>query len=183
MAEGVCRGLQRCLDEELGKRQADRRESIFRVQLGTVEDEHCRYYLQALTTMHRAPIIGLGEKVSGFPVVWVGTGGRWYGRAGTNITMALRKALQQALMDGQNQTISHMPQAVAVSAVRSNETGPVRLEIPSCEGMTHLELFQSALQVLKQSSLRLSVFDLAIEPFLKEELAGVFGVQLREEES
>jgi hypothetical protein len=31
--------------------------------------------------------------------------------------------------------------------------------------------------------MRLFVFDLAIEPFLKEELAGVFGVLLREEES
>jgi putative thiazole-containing bacteriocin maturation protein len=183
IAEGVCRGLQRCLDEELSKRQVDRREPIFRVRLGTVEDECCGFYLQALTTMHGAPTIGLGEKVSGFPVVWVGTSGRWYGSAGLNITMALRKALQQALMDAQNQETSLKIQALEVSSVLLKEKVPLRLEIPACEETTQLEFLQSAMQVLKRNSMRLLVFDLAIEPFLKEELAGVFGVLLREEES
>ncbi|NUK31768.1 putative thiazole-containing bacteriocin maturation protein [Parageobacillus sp. VR-IP] len=179
IAEGICRGLQKCLDEELSKRQVNRREPIFQVQLGTVEDEHCRFYLQALTTMHGPPMIGLGEKVSGFPVVWVGTGGRWYGSAGLNITMALRKALEQALMDAQNQAASLRIQALEDSSVLLNEEEPLRLEIPACEGTAQLELLQSAMQVLEQNRMQLFVFDLAIEPFLKEELAGVFGVLLR----
>ncbi len=183
IAEGVCRGLQKCLDEELRKRQVNQRESIFRVRLGTVEDERCRFYLQALTTMHGSPTIGLGEKVSGFPVVWVGTGGRWYGSAGLNITMALRKALQQALMNAQNQATSLQIQELEDSSILLNEKEPLRLEIPACEETIQLEFLQSAMQVLKQNRMRLFVFDLAIEPFLKEELAGVFGVLLREEEA
>jgi hypothetical protein len=39
------------------------------------------------------------------------------------------------------------------------------------------------LEVLKRNRKRLLVLDLAQEPFLKEGLAGVFGVLLREEES
>ncbi|MGX1901143.1 putative thiazole-containing bacteriocin maturation protein [Thermolongibacillus altinsuensis] len=183
IAEGICRGLQRCLDEKLSKRQVNQREPIFRVRLDSIEDEHCRFYLQALTTMHGPPTIGLGEKVLGFPVVWVGTSGRWYGSAGLNITMALRKALEQSLMNAQNQTTSHRMQALDDSSILLNEKESLSLEIPACEKMTQLELLQSAMQVLKQNSMRLFVFDLAIEPFLKEELAGVFGVLLREEES
>jgi putative thiazole-containing bacteriocin maturation protein len=182
MAEGICRGLQKCLDEELSKRQLNRREQIFRVRLGAVEDEHCRFYLQALTTMHGPPTIGLGEKVSGFPVVWVGTGGRWYGSAGLNITMALRKALEQAIMDAQNQATSFQIQALEESSIFLNEEKPLRVEIPACEETTQSELLQSAMQVLEQNRMRLFVFDLAIEPFLKEELAGVFGVLLRKED-
>jgi putative thiazole-containing bacteriocin maturation protein len=183
IAEGVCRGLQKCLDKKLSKRQVNQREPIFRVRLGSVDDEHCRFYLQALTTMHGPPMIGLGEKVSGFPVVWVGTNGRWYGSAGLNITMALRKALEQALMNAQNQATSFRIQALGNSSILLNEKEPLILEISACEETTQLEFLQSAMQVLKRNSMRLFVFDLAIEPFLKEELAGVFGVLLRKEDS
>ena len=58
-----------------------------------------------------------------------------------------------------------------------------KLEIPSCDEMTQLELLQSSIQVLNGNSKRLFVYDLTFEPFLKQELAGVFGVQVREEES
>ncbi|QPA32500.1 putative thiazole-containing bacteriocin maturation protein [Thermaerobacillus caldiproteolyticus] len=183
IAEGICRGLQRCLNEELNKRQVNQRESIFRVRLDAVEDERCRFYLQALTTMHGPPTIGLGEKVSGFPVVWVGTSGRWYGSAGLNITMAFQKALEQALMDSQNQAASFRTQALEESSVLLNEEAPLRLEILNCEEKTQLEFLQSAMQILKQNRMQLFVFDLTIEPFLKEELAGVFGVLLREEKA
>jgi hypothetical protein len=139
--------------------------------------------LQALTTMHGPPTIGLGEKVSGFPVVWVRTSGLWYGSAGLNITMALRKALEQALMNAQNQTVSLRKQALVASSILLYEKEPLRLDIPACEKTTQSDILHSAMQVLKQNSVRLLVFDLAMEPFLKEELAGVFGVLLREEES
>lgn len=182
-ADGVCRGLQRYLAEELSKQQVAQKNSVSRVQLSTVEDEHCRFYLQALTTMQGTPIIGLGEKVSGFPVVWVGTNGRWYGSVGLNITMALRKALQQALMKAQNEVDCLTMQALEVSSVPLEEKVPISLVIPTCEETTQSEILQSAMQVLKRNRKRLLVFELALEPFLKEELAGVFGVLVREEES
>ncbi|GGE24233.1 putative thiazole-containing bacteriocin maturation protein [Marinithermofilum abyssi] len=181
VAEGVCRGVQKCLAEEMGKQPVNQKSPVFRVQLSAVEDERCRFYLQALTTMQGAPVIGLGEEVSGFPVVWVSTNGRWYGSVGLNVTMALREALQQAL--SKNQATCLTTQALEASTVLLKERVPQNLLIPACEEAALSEVLQSALQVLKRSRKRLLVFDLALEPFLKEGLAGVFGVLLREEES
>ncbi|MFY0543893.1 putative thiazole-containing bacteriocin maturation protein [Brevibacillus sp. H7] len=181
IAEGVCRGLQKCLNDELGKRKMNQKPALSRVQLGAIEDERCQFYLQALTTMQGAPVIGLGAEVSGFPVVWVGTSGRWYGCVDLHVTMALRKALQQALLEAQNQAAILSPQAL--ESVFMEEKEQPSLVIPACKEAANSEVLQSALQVLKRNGKRLMVLDLAVEPFLKEELAGVFGVLLREEGS
>lgn len=182
-AEGICRGLQRCLDEVLGKQQGGQVPFVSRVQLGAVEDKHCLFYLQALTTMKGEPMIALGEAVFGFPVVWVGTRYGWYGNAGLNVTMALRQALQQALLTAQNRPDGLKSQALEVSFVHLEEQVPLRLEIPACDAISQPEALQSALQVLNRNGKRLLALDLAVEPFMKEEIAGVFGVVLREEGS
>jgi hypothetical protein len=46
-----------------------------------------------------------------------------------------------------------------------------------------LEILQDALEILKTNGKHLLAVDLAVEPFLKETLGGVFGVVLREGES
>lgn len=182
-AEGVCRGLHRCLVEEQSKQKGDELHIVSQVQLSTVEDERCQFYLKALTTMHGEPTIGIGEEVSGFPVLWVGTNNRWYGSVGLNKTMALRKALQQALMKAQNEADCLTMQVLEVSSVFLEAKSLLSLEIFACKEMTQSEVLQSAIQILEQNHKRLLVFELALEPFLKEELAGVFGVLVREEES
>ncbi|TFE28653.1 putative thiazole-containing bacteriocin maturation protein [Cohnella luojiensis] len=183
--EGISRGLQKCLNEELRKQQADQKPSIFKVHLNAnaLEDERSLFYLQALITMERLPIIGLGAEVCGFPVVWVGTGGLWYGCVGLNVTMALRKALQYSLSKAQNKSACLATQAMEISSVLLEEKGPQNLMIPACEEAVQSEVLQSALQILKRNHKQLLVFDLALEPFLREGMAGVFGVLLREEES
>jgi hypothetical protein len=133
--------------------------------------------------MRGEPTIGLGEEVSGFPVVWVGANDHWYGSAGLNVTLALRKALQQALLKEQNNTACLTTHEFEVSSVFLKEKVPQSLVIPGYEEAAHSEVLQSALQNLKRNGKRLLVFDLAVEPFLKEKLAGVFGVLLRGEES
>ncbi|MFB4162944.1 putative thiazole-containing bacteriocin maturation protein [Alteribacillus sp. JSM 102045] len=178
--EGVCRGLKSCLAEELRK-QIDQKNFVSPVELSAVEDEQCRFYLQTLTTMEGAPLIGLGKEVSGFPVVWVGTNGIWYGSAGLTRTLALRKALQRPLMKAQNQEDCLTTQVFEVSSVTLEETMPQSIVI--MEETTQTEVLQSAIQVLERNQKRLSVFELELEPILKEELAGVFGVLLREEET
>ncbi|REK74187.1 putative thiazole-containing bacteriocin maturation protein [Paenibacillus paeoniae] len=183
VAEGIGRGLQRCLDKELAIRQAPQLSVVSQVQLGRVDDQHCSYYLQALTTVKGEPLIALGEEVFGFPVIWIGMRDGWYGHAGLNVTLALRKALQQALLAAQNQPDCLNSQALVCSSVHLEEQVPLRLiEIPACDE-SQQEVLQSAFQVLNRNSMRLLALDLAIEPFLKEEIAGVFGVVLREEES
>lgn len=182
-AEGVSRGLHMFLTKESGKRLANGKPFVKRVRLSAVEDERCRFYLQALTTMQGAPAIGLGEELSGFPEVWVGARGRWYGCIGLNKTMALRKALQLALWKAQNQTACLSAQGFEVSSVILEEKLPLSLAIPASEEAAQPRVLQSAIQVLERNRKRLLVFNMAVEPFLQEEPVRVFGVQLREEES
>jgi putative thiazole-containing bacteriocin maturation protein len=182
-AEGVSRGLRKCLTEALRRRYASEQPRISLLRVETVADEPCRYYLQALTTMQEAPLIGLGEDVCGFPVVWVGLNGRWYGSVGFHVASALRQSLQQALQKAQNQAAHSGMQAVEVPDVLLADKTPQSLSIPACEADDHVMVVQSALQVLRRNNKRLLVCDLALEPFLREGLAGVFGVLVREEES
>lgn len=180
--EAVCRGLLQCLAGELRRRQQNR-PSVYPVRLNEVKDERCQFYLNALNTMQGATMIGLGEELAGFPVVWVGAAGRWFGSAGLNVTTALRRALQQALAKVQNQGACMAAYALEASSVHLRDKDARSLVIPACAEAAQPEILQNALHVLKRSGKRIMVVDLALEPFLQEELAGVYGVLLREEES
>ncbi|MFC5603835.1 putative thiazole-containing bacteriocin maturation protein [Sporosarcina koreensis] len=173
VAEGICRGLQGCLDNELSVRLINNKIEITPLQVVTVEDESCRFYLEALTTMQGSPTIGLGEEVNGFPVIWVGTDDGWYGGVDLNITLALRKVLQQALMNP--------VYAQENSSFLLEEKALPSLVIPASDENSRPDILHSAIQILERNHKRLVVVDLAFEPFLKEGLAGVFGVLLREE--
>ncbi|MFF2445759.1 putative thiazole-containing bacteriocin maturation protein [Neobacillus sp. NPDC058068] len=175
-AEAVCRGLQAFLDKELKSRKGD--HTVYRVPIGAIEDKKCRFYLKALTTLNGSSAIGLKEDVLGFPVVCVRSNGHWYTGAGLNTTLALRDTLQQALFDAQNQINSVERQEK--KSMRYLEKSETKLNIPSFEEMTQLELLQSSIQVLNSNNKQLYVYDLSLEPFLKQGLAGVYGVQVRE---
>ncbi|MED4779580.1 putative thiazole-containing bacteriocin maturation protein [Brevibacillus choshinensis] len=183
VAESICRALQQCLSEELSKQLQDEEPAVTPIVLSQVEDQRCQYYVQALTAMQEAPKVGLGANVLGFPVVWVGTNECWYGSVGLNVTLALRKSLQRALLQKQNQTEYFTPQVEQAFTVQVRENEQQSLVISAFEEEGHPELLESSLQVLKQNGMRLVLCDLALESFLKEELAGVFGALLREEES
>ena len=121
--------------------------------------------------------------MSGFPVVWVGTKDGWYGSANLNITMALQQALQQALIKVQNKSDSSNELACEVTSVLLEEKMPVSISIPACEERIQADILQGAMEILKRNGKKVSVFELRLEPVFKEQLDGVFGVLLREEES
>ncbi|MED3574663.1 putative thiazole-containing bacteriocin maturation protein [Cytobacillus praedii] len=181
--ESVGRGLQKCLAEELSKQQRNQKYCVSKVQLSFIEDERCRFYLEALTTMRGAPIIATGKEVSGFPVVWVGTKDGWYGNTDLNITLALRKALQQALIEVQNIPDSSNELACEATSVLLEEKMPVSLSIPAYEERIQADTLQEAMGILERNGKRVLVFELGLEPVFKEQLDGVFGVLLLEEES
>ncbi|ULT57225.1 putative thiazole-containing bacteriocin maturation protein [Neobacillus drentensis] len=180
-AEAVCRGLQAYLDETLKKRQENPLNKVFRMSIGAIEDKKCRFYLNALITLNGAPTIGLKEDVLGFPIVSVRSKGCWYTGTGLNTTLALQNTLQQALLDAQNRVHSVVRQEGESMIYLEKEES--KLEITSCDDMTPLALLQSSIQVLNRNGKKLVVYDLAMEPFLKQELAGVYGVQVREGDS
>lgn len=181
-AESVGRGLQKCLTEQLRKQQKNQTNSIFRMELDRIEDERCRFYLKALSTMKEEPIIGLGEEVDGFPVVYVGTGDGWYGNADLNITMALRKSLQHALFKAQNDSDGFSATPLEETDVFLDESQTQRIAIPSSGDKIHAESMKEAIEILKRNQKQLVVYELELEPVFKQELEGVFGVLLREEE-
>ena len=65
--------------------------------------------------------------------------------------MALRNALQQALLNTQNHQINSMVVEHEMESAVFREKKEFKLDIPSCEDMTQLELLQSSIQVLHQN--------------------------------
>lgn len=183
VAEAILRGLRKCLFEELKSRSESSLPSVYRIQLSEVEDDFCRYCLRALATMRDTPVIGLGQEAAGFPVVWVGTNGYWYGGVGVNRTMALREALRQGLMRIQNDPADIQGQILERSSVKVEDALAQSLTIPGFDESEYGMMLQSVRQILQWNRKRIEVVDLSTEPFMKEELAGVFGVSLREEET
>ncbi|MBT2682698.1 putative thiazole-containing bacteriocin maturation protein [Bacillus sp. ISL-37] len=179
--EAVSRGLQKCLVEQLDQQRQQHEQYICPVELDAVEDERCRFYLEALTTMQGAPIIGLGKEVSGFPSIWVGTSSGWYGSTDLNLTLALRGALQQALFKHQNDSERNYTKVLDKSTVQLDEKVKPRLIIPSYEERIQSETMKEAVEVLKRNGKQLYVYELKLEPVFNQELVGVFGVLLREE--
>ncbi|MEC0711226.1 putative thiazole-containing bacteriocin maturation protein [Bacillus haynesii] len=168
LAEGVLRGLEKCLEHRLRERIKSGKEMISLVQLDGIEDRHSAFYLKALTVLYGKPEIGLGKNIEGFPVAWAGIRGRWYGSSGLNITLALRKALERALTD----------KDPLKGADVLLEPGELKLAIP-----VSAALQKTLLSTLKNNrGLQLYVYELPVEPFLKEKLAGIYCVQLRKEE-
>lgn len=176
--EALCRGLQVYLEEKLKNRKVNPQNTEMRLQLGKIEDSRCRFYLNALKTLNGTLSYGMEENIFGFPVIWVKSNGRKYTKPGLNAASALRNALFQALFDSQNHLNSG--EQIAAEGAVFLKTKESKLDVPSCENMTPTKLLKSSSEILKQNKLQLLVYDLAIEPFLMEDLAGVYGVQLRE---
>ena len=174
-AECVCRGLQKWLNVEFTKHAYSQENTADSVVLHTVEDERCRYYLQALTTIAGIPKIARGKNVAGFPVIWVNTDDSWYGSIGVTLTFALRNALQQALMNYQNNT----NQKEGFVIIEKKE--PQTLMIPVCDRDSQYEDLQNAKEILVQNHKQLEILELEWE-LVKTELAGILGVTVREEE-
>ncbi|QRG67194.1 putative thiazole-containing bacteriocin maturation protein [Brevibacillus choshinensis] len=181
-AEGICRALQSCLSKVLERQLQDHTPSITTVAWSQVEDQRCQYYLQVLSATQGEPRVGLGASVHGFPVVWVGIEQDWYGSVGLHVTLALRKSLETALLHVQNQNELRTGPALKVTSVQVLENGK-DLVIPLLEEEDDEKLLASCLEILGQNGKHMDLCDLAHESFLREELAGVFGVRLREEES
>jgi putative thiazole-containing bacteriocin maturation protein len=178
-AECVGRGLQKCLTDGLRKRESVQKSAVSRLQLGEVEDERCRFYIKALTTMQSEPEIGMGEELDGFPVVYVRGENGWYGNAGLTLTMALRSSLQHALFYAQNGTDAFDAKPVAAVAAEGSSGG---ISIPAIEDRIGPANLKEALETLKRNRKQVAVYELDIEPIFKQELEGVFAVLLREEE-
>lgn len=179
--EGVCRALQKYLSEEWIRLYEAEPPSITPIKLSHVEDERCRYYINALTTMQGSPSFGISETVIGFPVVWLRTNDCWYHAVDLNETRALRRVLLGALLDIQNKDSLFKGKINQLASVNVKEDEVMNLSITECDPFEHREVLKNALMHLQNNQKRLLVYNLTSEAFFNEELAGVFGISLREE--
>ncbi|WP_127583090.1 putative thiazole-containing bacteriocin maturation protein [Paenibacillus koleovorans] len=181
-AEAICRGLAASLNERLAERVKAERERtpVLPVRLTGIEDERCGYYWRTLAIMCGEPEVALGEAVDGFPTVWIGLGGSWFGQAGLNRTTALRGALQQALLKAQEEAWSG-GRGIELAAVHVQEARQ-SIAIQASNDADYPELLRSASAIAGRNGKRIRAFDCAYEPFMQDTLAGVVGVELREEE-
>ncbi|MGG1659906.1 putative thiazole-containing bacteriocin maturation protein [Brevibacillus sp. NRS-1366] len=181
VAEGLCRALFHYLSQVFADQQTTKVPKATRVKVTAVEDEQCQFYMRSLLTIGEKPHIGKGEDVCGFPVFWVGTSEGWYGSVGLYETQALRRALLHALMKSQNQASFQTMHTIIATSVELRESDR-QITIPVFEAETETTVWDLAQEVLKQNHQRVLVLSAAVEPFLQEDLAGVFALFLREEE-
>lgn len=182
MTEGFYRALQQHLNNKLYERQSHMLEELTTVDLTDIQDKHCKFYYDALSTIHETPKIAMSEEILSFPVVWVGINDRWYGASNINMTLALRNALQLSLFHVQNEEIPYRANILPESSIILYDTDSFRVEIQAEEEIPSVQSLQLALQHLEEHNFYPFVFDLAIEPFLKENLDGLYGVLIAKED-
>jgi len=182
--EAVYRGLSKCLAKLLRIRSAYREPAILKAEWGSVEDTRCRFYLTALKTMLHDPSIGLGEQLLGFPVIWAGTHGGWYGSPGISKTAAIRSALQQMLHAAQNVSLMPIPQPrdqVDLSTESDLSAIPPIIEALS-ENTDLAEDLREAFRILNLNRGKVSIYQITVEPDLKHFPGCLYGIVLEKEE-
>ncbi len=98
--EAIGRALQKSLMERLERRcSGPIPPAALEMTIDPIEDRHCLFYLDSLTLLKEGqpPIIAQGEACEGFPVFWIQMDNGWLGAVDLNPTLALRRALLQAL--------------------------------------------------------------------------------------
>jgi putative thiazole-containing bacteriocin maturation protein len=206
--EAIWRGIYQCLMHELKNRQCVGVSMVNPVQISSIEDEICAFYLRVLTASGGSPVFGICPPVLGFPVVFTAVNGKSGYGTGLNITMALRAALEQIIVTANRNSAAESTTDIANgSAIDSTNDSIIEAAIPNrtapkltistfkfveepadmanipAEGSIRSQDILSAIEILEQSGQKLIVLDLAVEPFLTDVIAGVFGVLLRQGES
>lgn len=179
--EAFNRALSRGLARRAEKAAAARPAAVRERRLGTIEDVHCRYCWRALTIeLGTPPVLGEGEDRLGFPTMWVRAGGRWHAGAGLNRTLALRSALQSALLSVCPPRPGAAPAAGREVRATTAAAEAPPLDIPETEEPSSARLAEDALRIVMANKYRLSIYELAMEPILRREFAGVLGLVLEE---
>lgn len=176
VVEGMCRALQNSLHDAFVK--SEEYSALSRLDTSHIQDERCRFLNQSLSAFCPEKIkIYSGEKVLGFPVVWVHANDHWYGSAGLNNKIALERALKTALINSQNKGTLFNPYGIKINSISCNtESQTLSLVDQSLH-----ETFASALQTLEKNNVRAEFFLLKAETIIEEHTAGIFGVKMCEE--
>lgn len=178
-AEGLNRALRHCLTLMYVSEMKGRQPTARPVHADTIADEPCQFYIRSFTTLGEKPTIAKGYEVYGFPVYWVGTRTGWYGSIGLQERDALRSALMYALQQIQTPTTQVSKYVLTAQSVGlAGEAIEVALNGVQEESE---KVWKQAVEVLALHHLSPLVMNAAVEPFLEEDLGGVFALLLSQE--
>ncbi|WJQ84271.1 putative thiazole-containing bacteriocin maturation protein [Brevibacillus brevis] len=176
-AEGLCRALQHCLTLTYVSEMKGRQPTARLVHVDSIVDEQSQFYVRSFATLGENLRIAKGHEVCGFPVYWVETHTGWYGSIGLLEREALRKALMYALQ--QIQTPTNQVSKYVLTAQSVCLTGEaIELARSSVQEESEKEVWKQAVEVLALHHLSPRIMNAAIEPFLEEDLGGVFALLL-----
>ncbi|MGG4440945.1 putative thiazole-containing bacteriocin maturation protein [Brevibacillus fortis] len=179
-AEGLCRALRHCLTLTYVSEMKGRQPTARSVDADSIVDEQSQFYVRSFATLGEKPTIAKGHEVCGFPVYWVGTRTGWYGSIGLQERDALRKALMYALQQIQTPT-SQMSKYVLTAQSIALTGEAIELVLSNVQEESEKEVWKQAVEVLALQYLSPRVMNAAIEPFLEEDLGGVFALVLSRE--
>ncbi len=211
--EAFWRGLHQCLMNELQHVLEQGPAEIQLLALDAVSDEKCQFYLLAASKLGESVLVGRGQDLLGFPVVFVGLNGHFVGAVGLNLTMALQYAFAYTLLSqvwvpsGSAQidarwtlmsdtcvVLEGTPESVRLKAwngfaesqvdasgsdaSQANSRGQNANGSDSSQADALAKAVVSAFEQVERHGKQITVWDLAIEPFMTEGLAGVFAVSI-----
>ncbi|MFS0784248.1 bacteriocin maturation protein [Bacillus sp. 1P06AnD] len=174
--EGIYRALQNWLD--LAFRQHQQHNSISASLLNDTElnDSTSSYLYEALITMEAEPNIFIGPSFLGFPVAWVRSRHTYYGCPGFTGTLAVKRALQLAVMAAQNKESVNASYGV-VSSNLTIEKNKVNLQ-PDDGNLTHSELLASISKNFQLQKKTIHTYELHAEPLFEKVLPGIYGIYI-----
>ncbi|MFC8683864.1 putative thiazole-containing bacteriocin maturation protein [Brevibacillus porteri] len=179
-AEGLCRALQHCLTLTYVSQMKGRQPTARPVRVDSIVDEQSQFYVRSFATLGEKLTIAKGHEVCGFPVYWVETRTGWYGSIGLQERETLRKALMYALQ--QIQTPTNQVSKYVLTAQSVGLTGEaIELALSSVQEESEKEVWKQAVEVLALQHVSPRVMNAALEPFLEEDLGGVFALLLSQE--
>ncbi|MBN3555663.1 bacteriocin maturation protein [Fictibacillus nanhaiensis] len=178
-AEGMCRALQNSL-QEIFTKSHNRIQVSAEVDPISIQDAYSTFLIQALSTLDEEIKLFLGTKIHGFPVVWVQQDRNYFGSIGLDENRALQNALQGALMYRQNKETIHIKNCIKSSATIST-TGLQTITLSESKEETLTYTLTSALQTLKNTNCKATLYTLHAETILNENTSGIFGITLSSE--
>ncbi|WP_198162720.1 putative thiazole-containing bacteriocin maturation protein [Halobacillus mangrovi] len=184
LIEATCRALKKLIQYEWKCDTQPQTEHITKVEINEIEDDHCRYYWQALSTMNNIPQLGIGKDGYGFPVMWFKTEGhQWRGCVGLTKTLALREALLLALREAHNDTAAFFDQLPPSSSISFKKEASQTLDVPLCDSESHFEVLHAAKKRLEDHHKKLFPVKVLMDTFEKDRMITICGVSLGEEEN
>ncbi|MBX0356720.1 bacteriocin maturation protein [Halobacillus sp. Nhm2S1] len=182
--EACLRALQKAVERNWMIGDHHKVKKARKITLNKIEDEHCRYYWQALQTMDQEPELAISEDSFGFPVVWMRTRrSKWRGAVALHQTLAVRQALFLVLMEQQNRGLPSAYSFLSCSQLYFENESMDSFDLASMEANDNQEVLHRAVTQLEKRQCRPCFLKISMDPFEADGMIHLCGVWMEREDS